>query len=1367
MKLIIQLFVILLILQLIACGAGVDSVNLPPERKSSSISGFTLGGSLTNAEINVYSFNNGNKGKQLANGTIDETGFFEINVKEKSQVILLEATAGTYTEPATDEKISMQEGQVISTLAYYQTEKPLNTQLSALTHIAASHIKYQTRNKQDFFNSFENTSQSLKNLFETDVFSSFTNESSNALNKPKSIDDITMHKQFLSAISSLSNWLAQQNGYSDQKTINTLELIRVMHNDITADGLLDGWGFNTENEATRLSIGSIALNADVYRMGIAQHLLAYSQNPLNTSGISSEVLLPVAENFANNQHALFGTDEIKSSPLMAPELSSQYLAPKNKDDTFKLSIDVDSVVDIASARFDINGESLDSATSPNHPTLEFNSNQYEDGEYNLGVSVSDILGNTTYLTIPVIFDSIYPSNINGFSINGRLAEANVAISTFSNGNKGEHLGSGKSDISGFFEISVKSQSQVVLIEATNGFYREAATDEQIVLQDGQTISTMADYVSGEPLSTRLSPLTHIASSLIQFKLKNGETFSEAKSNVTQIFQDIFNVDVFAIPSLTPNETESGEPELITNDAMHNIYLSTLSGFSAWFAVQNGHPDQSIFNTVELVNIMSKDIIDDGLLDGLGVDNNKQAIQLALGSVALDANVYRMGIALYLMAYLSSDTNNSGISDTELLSLAKAISKSEHPLFGAAKVDTVPALSPLLSHDYPETISITGVFRLDVGVKSFIDLENMVIYLDGELIGGINTPDKAEFTLDSNSYSDGEHEIEVIVTDVFGNESSLTIPVIFDNISLTIDTPLITNQENLTLSGRYFGDDIVVISVDNIPMAISLDGTWSGEISLNLGDNPLLIKIEDISGYQEEFTFNMILDQTPPVIDTKDKHSIARFSLSDGTYQVEQLEDENNLSLPLYFESDSLSLSGLSVDRSTLQDNNIPFFGFTIIDAPDGINNTPLDDLNVELRYLKNNVQIGEAKQLSATENEYLVPLVSEFLHINWDQTNPSDTHKIQITATDIAGNTQIQDFTFHADIYVPEMQMDAVNNIPQDVFATTPFNNRIVLNEFNFESTEYLFTNTTGRDFYIRLQDDNIHEVKKVIDEKIRKHLWRTKTITEWQAGQITNALITNQCPTASEMHDITQIYNYAGEQLGWVLEMLPAPTYGEASDTDSDDLPENDPSTLWQDASQSFVDPYMEESDFNSFDQTTLFYEFDYIFSGPSIAWPASIRNWYVEDNNKNIIKNCPNISFFQARQHFFNESVDTYPKNVATTAQESETFTTKSFNVFDTDTASTLLPQSGWYHIRAGHRIRITKTVTTPYLELYDDVLDDSDFTSYILRRQDKTLRWSINNSITIETTFDAGEENLNLMSPRSQDVGEGTTVYELHRN
>ncbi len=1376
MKLIIRLFVIFFILQLVACGAGVDSVKLPPERKSSSVSGFILGGSLTNAEINIYSFNNGNKGVKLANGTIDETGFFEITVKGKSQVILLEATAGTYTEPATGEKISMQEDQVMTTLAYYQTEESLNTQISALTHLAASHIKYQTRSKQDFFNSFENTSQSLKNLFEVDIFNSFTNESSNESNKPAAIDETTLHKQFLSAISSLSYWLAQRNGYGDQKTINTLELIRVMHNDITSDGLLDGLGFNADNELIQLLIGSIELNADVYRMGIAQHLLAYSQNPLNTSGISKQELFPVAQTFATSQHPIFGTDELKPLSLMAPELSFQYLTPKSEKDSFKLSVDIVSTVDIATALFDINGKSLGSATSANHPTLEFNSNQYEDGEYNLGVLATDILGNKTYLTIPVVFDSIYPSNVSGYSFDGKFTNANITIYTSRNGKKGEYLASGKTDKNGFFEISVKSQNQVLLIEATNGTYPEPITDEQIDLQDGQIISTTVNYISGDPLTTHLSPLTHIASSLIQFKLRNGETFLEAKSNVTKIFQEIFNVDVFSIPSLLTNETEIVEPQLISNDAMHNIYMSTLSGFSSWFAVQNGHPDQSIFNTVELIKIMSKDIIEDGLLDGFGLDDNKQAIQLALGSVKLDANVYRMGIALYIMAYLNSDNNNSALSDTDLLPLAKAISKSEHPFFGSAKVDTVPALAPILSHSYPQTINIAGVFRLTVGVRSFVDLERMDIFLDGVFIGHINTPDKAEFTLDSKNYSDGEHEIKVIVTDVFGNEANLTIPVIFNNIFLTIDTPLITNQENLIVEGKYFGD-IVAISVGDNSMTISPDGTWSGEVSLNLGENPLLVKIEDFSGYQEEFTFNMILDQTPPIVETDGKHSMTRFSLSDGSYLAGQLVNENNLS-PIYFESDNLSLDGLSIDRTILQDNDIPFFGFTLIDAPDGVNNTPLADLSVEMRYFKDDVQLGDAKTLSATGNEYLIPLVSEFLHSDWHQTKPSDTHSIQITVTDVAGNTQVQSFSFNADIYVPELQMDAVNDIAQDIFANTLFEARSGLNEFEFESTEYSFTNTTGRSFFIKLQDDNTHEAKNFIDERVREHLVKTKTETKWRANQITNALITNTCPTATgNMQPITQIYNY--ESGNWGDPVLPTTHPEEVFNTYSDELPDNPPSLDWYDISAKFGNSLAEKREPNIAKQTTLIYEYDYVFDLDSLAWPAYIQNWRIEKINGNtteILETCPSVSFIEESLQYTNESVDTYPKNVTTSSEKTMTFLTTKLNVFDTDfdtdTASKIdpVPETDWYHIPAGHRIVITKEVKTPALINYNDtdlLLDDGDFNSYTRHRLDNTLRWSINNSIIIETTFDAGEENLNLMSPRSQDVGNGTAVYELHRD
>lgn len=1377
MKYIIRLFVIFSTLFLIACGGG-GSVEIPPERQASSISGASIDGIIKSAEINVYSFDDGKKGELLTSGSIDDQGNFNLSIKEKSQIILVEAKDGIYKELATGEYIEMQEDQIISALAYYHTEKPLVLSLSPLVDLAATHIVYQMNSKKDFASSKSSTQQMLQELFAIDVFAATADQTSNKQSKVETLDNFTNHKLFVSALSSLSHWFAQKKQANVQADINSLTLIRVMKNDMAADGILNGQGLDENGELAALSIGGTELDADVYRMGIAQHLLAFSNSTFNNTGVTSENLISLAEKIATTPHQVFG-GEAKASPLLAPEVEFQYTASQHNTDRSKLFVGVDSVTDIASIKLDINGELHSTFPSISEVTFEIDSNSYANGEYELGLTVIDLLGNETRVVHPVVFDNIYPNRVSGYAFNGLLSNATVSIYSLMDGEKGEFIASGKTNINGFFDINVKVNSQLFYIEASGGSYEEPITQQRLGLQSQQSISTIVYYESGESLNIQVSPLTYLATSLIQYQMRDGEDFVTSKEAVEEIFQELFNLAVFSPRHiLLINQSIDSSDDVPVADAMHDILLGALASFSSWIAEENGHQNKNTYNLAALAAIMAKDIAADGRLDGMGLDESDQPVQLALNSVSLDANLYRMGLASHAMVYLKSDQNRSGYSDGELQAFAKGFSEKEHPLFGDLAVSPVSTLSPFVAHNYPDTFSVEGDFHLDLDVRDFADIEKITLFLDDEEIKQVDVQSLAALQLNTNSYQDGEHTFRVEAVDIFGNETTLMIPVIFDNVSLTIDSPFITNESTAEIYGSYAGPDVTSITFNEEAMSFE-NGAWSGTIDLVPGNNPVLIKI-GYADYHEELPINLILDQTPPTIDTAGKHSSARFVSLDSSLFFSDLDDEN-LIAPIYFESNNLELGGITVTRDDLTNNEIPFFGLTVSDLLDGEAQTPLDDLTVKLSYFKNNVQQGDVKALSAINGEFLIPLVSEYLEPNWFRTISSDTHTITVSVMDIAGNVEAYDFIFQADIYVPKLIMDSIVELNHSMFSDIAFADRGELNGKSFDSTEYQFTNTTGKPFYIKLIDYiDTHEVINTVEEKVRKHKVNTSVITHWQSSQILNPSNTDSCLNASPTPvPITQIYNY-GEDIegGWELLTVPEEYSGNEFYIEVESLEEELENLLAQTPPYNPAWSFSGDESYNHEMDTLpngniLSFDYDYVLRLNALE-PASVKNWKIIDpNNDNmVVANCPqDVSYFQEYLEYNYSTAEGYPKNESSFLEELPiTFSTESLAVFNIDTGLLITKnEDDWYRIPAGHRITIKKAVRMPDMINFDDpavLFVDEEFSSYDALSHDKHISWSINKSIDIETIFDAGQEIIESNSLRSQRVGDGYSVYEVSR-
>ena len=83
--------------------------------------------------------------------------------------------------------------------------------------------------------------------------------------------------------------------------------------------------------------------------------------------------------------------------------------------------------------------------------------------------------------------------ISGFAIDSAITDGKVSVYGFSNGVRGEKLGSGTTDATGAFSVPLRAASQVVLVEVTGGSYTEEASGKVVTLADGQNLRSLVQY----------------------------------------------------------------------------------------------------------------------------------------------------------------------------------------------------------------------------------------------------------------------------------------------------------------------------------------------------------------------------------------------------------------------------------------------------------------------------------------------------------------------------------------------------------------------------------------------------------------------------------------------------------------------------------------------------------------------------------------------------------------------------------------------------------------------------------------------------------------------------------------------------------
>lgn len=964
--------------------------------------------------------------------------------------------------------------------------------------------------------------------------------------------------------------------------------------------------------------------------------------------------------------------------------------------------------------------------------------------------------------------------VSGNAVDAEIRNGNVTVYTFGRNGKGERLASGVTDAKGFYSIELRAPSQPVLIEVTGGDYTEEASGVTVKLGEGQVLRAVARYVSGQALSVMVTPLTHLAAGLAEYHVTHGlEAGASVDAAVTSM-NDLFGLAVTQV--LPRNITDASAPAAPQAGAPDNygFFLAALSSFSQWAGQQNNVAAHTVYTTIGLSQVMYNDLRSDGVLDGRGFNKAGDAMMnLALGTVALNQDVYRIAVAQHLLAMSASAQNKTGFGRAELRPVARGLATSSHPVFGGKVPTATSAFGPVIVPKLAPGSSFNGAYTFEVVIGSVLGAETVRFDVNGVAVGEAVDPAHPAVVIDTRGYADGEYTLGVAATDFLGFASYQQFTYRFDNVFVNVTSAPASNQTPFVLSGTY-GDNgfgLKSFTVQGKSVTPNSDKTWSVPVDLALGRNRIPVVIATQTGPTEQSEVIVDYDVGLPVVDTGAGHGAACFSKGDGTCDLRPLADRNE-NAPVTLFTDHTELAGVAITREALGGNAIPYFAFAAHDPPANGVATPAAELGVRVQYEKNGQTVAPWRAVSPVEGQYLLPLATEGLGDAWLRSSPNDVQVLRVEVTDRAGNRANAVFSFKADFVVAPFAVDA----PVDAgraFAGTPFTQRQNLFGATVTAIEYPFTNTTGKAFYLRPDDDSVHGVDNLIDRLVRENQVRLKTASEWRAGFIENQLQLDQCPSLpndvsgnEKWTPVTQILNNTGTS-AWTIVKVPNPSVGGVQSASADNPAPPAPSAWSQLAdfdgayglSTQAIAPGMQ-----------LSYEFDYILNIASVFRPAAVRNWRFVDNTVSppAVKTCPNINFLQQRQVYAYQSEPGFPRNSASTLQEGASFITSGFSVFDMTANASIGPLGGWYRIPAGHAVVVRKEVKLPALTLHNDtdVADPAAFMSYIPRLYDRTLTWSIKRHVKLALVHDGGEGNLLSMSSRMVATGDGAATYRVSR-
>ncbi len=388
-------------------------------------------------------------------------------------------------------------------------------------------------------------------------------------------------------------------------------------------------------------------------------------------------------------------------------------------------------------------------------------------------------------------------SVAGTAHDNVLVGSTITAYDYSTGAKGAVLGTATTNDNGNYSLSLQVETRPVLLEATGGYYVEEASEyrngtthrRQVNLQDGQVLQAVVNYSTGSAITTQLTVFTHLAAGLASYRIKTGTAVASAISSANSDISSFIGFNIVTVKPLDVTNSNNATA-FPTNGHLYGFLSAAISDWTMYVSNQNGQTTDNntmhtYYNSINFAQLAFNDIVADGVLDGMGLDNTNQPVHLSFGIVPITAHVYRHALAAHMIQFADTSPNNAtGITGGNIGQYAANTSQYSGTIFGnnapiAFTNNGKPVLSitPFTSPSWIRKIATVNASVSTQGTSS------NVFAIDGNNIAASSLT----FTFDTHSYTDGTHSLTLNALDSYGLISAASISVNIDNTPPTLPT----------------------------------------------------------------------------------------------------------------------------------------------------------------------------------------------------------------------------------------------------------------------------------------------------------------------------------------------------------------------------------------------------------------------------------------------------------------------------------------------------------------------------------------------------------------------------------------------------
>lgn len=356
-----------------------------------------VGGSAT-----MYRFINGEKGGEVGSCSLGDTGSCSFAAfTDADAPVIVEITGGSYREYGTGSEISLGSDDALQAVSLFQ-DTDTSISVTPLTHAAVGHAQDAIDDGAAEADAVAAANTALSDAYGVDIVGVVPANPSDPANASPQITPELRYGFILAGLSSWTMDAALESGGS-QATYNSVLFGERMRQDLAADGLLDG---SAGNEA--LWFGNISLHPNVYRAEIARQILYVSETGQNATSHGPAELLDMAQHVSGSEHVIYAGEPTEPLDDTPPQISFNHQDGMYVEETVTLSATVSDATGVAGASWDWDGTSLGDASSPTMPTIEVDTLNYSNGSYTVGLTATDLLGNSAQAQLRVLVDNTPP-----------------------------------------------------------------------------------------------------------------------------------------------------------------------------------------------------------------------------------------------------------------------------------------------------------------------------------------------------------------------------------------------------------------------------------------------------------------------------------------------------------------------------------------------------------------------------------------------------------------------------------------------------------------------------------------------------------------------------------------------------------------------------------------------------------------------------------------------------------------------------------------------------------------------------------------------------------------------------------------------